>query len=83
MSPRILTYALTMDSSGPCISHIALFRQNNLITWKGRPQCLHLNDDMGIKLIIIITKKSIVKLYFSRLRLFCVLQASKIVAYTN
>ena len=37
MSSRILTYALTMDSSLPCISHFASFLQNNMIAWNGRP----------------------------------------------
>ena len=34
---KTLLTMLTMDSSLPCISHIASFRQNNMIAWKGRP----------------------------------------------
>ena len=59
MSPRISTYALTMDSSLPCISHIASFLQNNLIAWKGRPPMSSSEDETGVKLIIIIIIKRI------------------------
>ena len=55
MSARISTYVLTMDSSLPCISHIASLRQNNMIAWKGRPRCLHMKTKRAVKLIIIIT----------------------------
>ena len=47
---RISTYILTL----PCISHIATFRQNNLIAWKGRPPMSSSEDETGVKLIIII-----------------------------
>ena len=51
MSPRISTYVLTMDSSRESISHIASFRQNNLI---GTPLMSSFEDETGVKLIIII-----------------------------
>ena len=40
-------------SSLPCISHIASFRQNNLIAWKGRPDVFIWRRN-SVKLIIII-----------------------------
>ena len=54
MSPRISTYALTMDSSLPCISHIASFQQNNMIFMEGTPPMSSYEDETGVKLIIII-----------------------------
>ena len=54
MSPRISTYVLTMDSSLPCISHIASFRQNNLIAWKGRPRCLHLKTKRALNSLLLL-----------------------------
>ena len=54
MSPRISTYVLTMDSSLPCISLIASFRQNNLIAWKGRPRCLHLKTKRALNSLLLL-----------------------------
>ena len=54
MSPRISTYALTTDSSLSCISHIASFRQNNLIAWKGRPRCLHLKTKRALNSLLLL-----------------------------
>ena len=54
MSPRISTYVLTMDSSLPCISLIASFRQNNLIAWKGRPRCLHLKTKRSLNSLLLL-----------------------------
>ena len=44
-----------MDSSLPCISHIATFRQNNLIAWKGRPRCLHLKTKRALNSIFLLS----------------------------
>ena len=54
MSPRISTYVLTMDSFLPSISHIASFRQNNLIAWKGRPRCLHLKTKQALNSLLLL-----------------------------
>ena len=53
MSPRISTYVLTMDSSLPCISHIASLRQNNMIAWKGRPRCLHMKTKRALNSLLL------------------------------
>ena len=55
MSPRISTYVLTMDSSLPCISHIAPFRQNNMIAWKGRPRCFHLKTKRALNSLLLLS----------------------------
>ena len=54
MSPRISTYVLTMDFSLPCISHIASFRQNNMIAWKGRPRCLHMKTKRVLNSLLLL-----------------------------
>ena len=54
MSPRISTYALTMDSSLRCISHIASFRQNNMIAWRGRPRCLHMKTKRALNSLLLL-----------------------------
>ena len=59
MSPRISTYALTMDSSLPCISHIASFGQNNSIAWKGHPRCLYLKTKQALNSLLLLFKNSI------------------------
>ena len=56
MSPRISTYALTMDSSLPCISHITSFRHNNMIAWKGRPRCLHMKTKRALNSLFYLFK---------------------------
>ena len=43
-----------MDSSLPCISHIASFRQNNLIAWRGCPRCLHLKTKRALNSLLLL-----------------------------
>ena len=41
-------------SSLPCISHLASFRQNTLIAWKGRPRCLHLKMKRALDSLLLL-----------------------------
>ena len=49
-------------SSLPCISHIALFRQNNLIAWQGRPRCLYLKTKQALNSLLLFHSCSMVSL---------------------
>ena len=63
MSPWISTYVLTMDSSLPCISHIASFRQNNMIAWKERPRFLYMKTKRALNSLLLL----LLLLYFEKI----------------
>ena len=38
----------------PCTSHIASFRQNNMIAWKGRPRCLQIKTKRVLNSLLLL-----------------------------
>ena len=42
------------QSLSSCISHIASFRQNNLIAWKEHPRCLHLKTKRALYSLLLL-----------------------------